>query len=76
MEKKLGQKLQDTNTENPENVEQIKSEATMEIKKFKAAFEYNLEKNQLSNFDIAFLKVENNKENKIYSPLSIKYTLK
>jgi len=32
--------------------------------------------NQLSNFDIAFLKVENNKENKIYSPLSIKHTLK
>ena len=44
--------------------------------KFNAPFKYDLKNNQLSNFDIAFLKAENKKENKIYSPLSIKYTLK
>jgi len=32
--------------------------------------------NQLSNFDLSFLKLENQKENKVYSPLSIKYALK
>ena len=31
--------------------------------------------NSLSNFDLSFLKFENEKENKIYSPLSIKYAL-
>ena len=30
----------------------------------------------LSDFDLTFLKIENYKENKIYSPLSIKYALK
>ena len=28
------------------------------------------------NFDLSFLKIENQKENKVYSPLSIKYALK
>ena len=32
--------------------------------------------NNLSDFDLSFLKLENKKENKIYSPLSIKYALK
>lgn len=31
---------------------------------------------ELSKFDLTFLKMENQKENKIYSPLSIKYALK
>ncbi len=31
--------------------------------------------NRLSNFDLNFLKIENNDENKVYSPLSIKYAL-
>ena len=31
---------------------------------------------ELSEFDLSFLKMENGKENKIYSPLSIKYALK
>lgn len=30
----------------------------------------------VSNFDLSFLKLENQKENKVYSPLSIKYALK
>ena len=32
--------------------------------------------NELSEFDLEFLKIENEEENKIYSPLSIKYALK
>lgn len=68
------------NTENKKNEEPQVSETTtvspVNTAKYKAAFEYDLKNNQLSNFDIVFLKAENNKENKIYSPLSIKYTLK
>ena len=37
--------------------------------------EYKMEDNTLSKFDLAFLKLENKSENKIYSPLSIKYAL-
>lgn len=38
---------------------------------------HELENNELtSDFDLSFLKLENEKENKIYSPLSIKYALK
>lgn len=38
--------------------------------------EYKISGNELDDFDIAFLKLENEKENVIYSPLSIKYALK
>lgn len=34
------------------------------------------EKDSSLNFDLSFLKIENQKDNKIYSPLSIKYALK
>ena len=37
--------------------------------------EYRLSGNSLENFDLYFLQLENTKENKIYSPLSIKYAL-
>jgi serpin B len=37
--------------------------------------EYRLSGNSLENFDLYFLKLKNGKENKIYSPLSIKYAL-
>lgn len=37
--------------------------------------EYRMSGNSLENFDLAFLKQENEKVNKIYSPLSIKYAL-
>ena len=37
--------------------------------------EYRMADNDIGEFDLAFLKLENNGENKIYSPLSIKYTL-
>ncbi len=39
-------------------------------------FEKTNYKNELSDFDLSFLKLENNKNNLIYSPLSIKYALK
>lgn len=38
--------------------------------------EYALTDNNFSKFDFSFLKFENEKENKIYSPLSIKYAFK
>ena len=37
--------------------------------------EYRLQGNGLEKFDLYFLKIENEKVNKIYSPLSIKYAL-
>jgi len=68
-------------TENVGKIEQPTKTETTTIDsakptKYMAAFKYDLVNNQLSNFDIAFLKAENEKKNKIYSPLSIKYTLK
>lgn len=36
---------------------------------------YYMSGNSLEKFDLAFLKLENEKKNKIYSPLSIKYAL-
>ena len=68
------------NTTNPENITPTENEAiesdTIDTNKYMSAFKYDLKNNQVSNFDIAFLKAENSKENKVYSPLSIKYTLK
>lgn len=37
--------------------------------------EYRMKGNSIENFDLYFLKLENGKENKVYSPLSIKYAL-
>ena len=42
----------------------------------KSKIEYTLENNKFSQFDLSFLKYENQKENKVYSPLSIKYAFK
>lgn len=39
------------------------------------AFKYTLTGNSLEDFDLRFLQLENTKENKIYSPLSIKSAL-
>ena len=41
----------------------------------KQAFKYALKSNSLEDFDLRFLQLENERKNKIYSPLSIKYTL-
>ena len=47
-----------------------------DVEKKKVSQEYKIEGNGLNNFDLAFLKLENNdSKNKIYSPLSIKYAL-
>ena len=46
---------------------------TNETKKYKS--EYRLTGNGLEDFDIQFLKLENNSKNTVYSPLSIKYAL-
>lgn len=37
--------------------------------------EYRMSGNQLENFDLRFLQLENNGQNVVYSPLSIKYAL-
>lgn len=37
--------------------------------------EYRMTGNSLENFDLYFLKLENEEKNKVYSPLSIKYAL-
>lgn len=37
--------------------------------------EYRMTGNDLQDFDLSFLKLENKEENKVYSPLSIKYAL-
>ena len=47
-----------------------------ETKEVKTVNEYAIKDNNFSKFDFAFLKFENEKENKIYSPLSIKYAFK
>lgn len=41
----------------------------------RVANEYRLSGNGLENFDLKFLQLENNEENVVYSPLSIKYAL-
>lgn len=53
------------------STEPIKSNET----ETKQAFKYALKSNSLEDFDLRFLQLENKKVNKIYSPLSIKYTL-
>lgn len=56
-----------TNTQQEEKI-QVQEEA----KKYSP---YTIKNNSLNYFDLAFLKFENENKNKIYSPLSIKYTL-
>jgi len=55
--------------EQTENEEEI-------INNKKYLTEYKMSSNSLEEFDLYFLKEENEKTNKIYSPLSIKYALK
>ena len=49
------------------------SNTTIEPAKLKSS--YRLNGNGLNDFDLAFLQLENNGKNKVYSPLSIKYAL-
>ena len=45
------------------------------VEKTNVASDYKMTGNDLQKFDLEFLKLENNKENMVYSPLSIKYAL-
>ena len=47
--------------------------AGVDVKEVKS--EYRMSGNSLENFDLYFLKLENEAKNKVYSPLSIKYAL-
>ena len=58
--------------DNAEKQAQIDQNSTTETSNSKIS---EIIDNNLSNFDLSFLKFENEKENKIYSPLSIKYAL-
>lgn len=46
-----------------------------EVKKENKYSKYELHSNTLEDFDLYFLQLENDKSNKVYSPLSIKYVL-
>lgn len=59
------------NNSNDDNNNQNQTEVKRE-NKYSA---YQLKDNTLSNFDLYFLQLENDKKNMVYSPLSIKYAL-
>ena len=61
--------------QNPTQTTEEKKEETIETPAEKYNGKYTITKNSIDNFDLAFLKLENNKKNMIYSPLSIKYAL-
>ena len=52
-----------------------KEEKRYDIPITKEKLAYSIESNSLEPFDLYFLQLENKKENKVYSPLSIKYAL-
>ncbi len=52
-----------------------KDTKVVDSNKEKYKSEYKMSGNGLENFDLYFLKLENNNKNMIYSPLSIKYAL-
>ncbi len=57
----------DKNSDNDENVEKY-------VEPIKS--KYTITNNSIQEFDLSFLKLENNGKNMVYSPLSIKYALK
>ncbi len=56
-----------------DNILSKTKKAGVDVKKVKS--EYRMSGNSLENFDLYFLKLENEAKNKVYSPLSIKYAL-
>lgn len=52
-----------------------KEEKKYDVPITKEKLAYSIESNSLEPFDLYFLQLENKKENKVYSPLSIKYAL-
>ena len=57
------------------NLIKKEEEKTVIVDKPELKSEYRMAGNNLQDFDINFLKLENKEVNKIYSPLSIKYAL-
>ena len=55
--------------------EDKKENGTSNITKQEVTSPYRMTGNTLENFDLSFLKLENDKKNKVYSPISIKYAL-
>ena len=53
----------------------LKGTEKVETKTKNVTSNYRMSGNDLSEFDLSFLKLENEAKNKIYSPLSIKYAL-
>lgn len=64
---KIKFKKDNSNTDNNTHKEEIKKEHKYS--------KYELTSNTLEDFDLYFLQLENDKSNKVYSPLSIKYAL-
>lgn len=60
---------------NKNNSKPDDNKENIEVKRENKYSAYQLKDNKLSNFDLYFLQLENNKQNMIYSPLSIKYVL-
>ena len=56
-----------------DNIPSKTKKARVDVKEVKS--EYRMSGNSLENFDLYFLKLENEAKNKVYSPLSIKYAL-
>lgn len=56
-----------------DNIPKKTKKAGVDVKEVKS--EYRMSGNSLENFDLYFLKLENEAKNKVYSPLSIKYAL-
>ena len=72
LDKKNEDNIAKTDNETEESVEKVQAE----IKPVTQENEYAIKDNNLSKFDLSFLKFENERKNKIYSPLSIKYAFK
>ena len=56
-----------------DNIPSKTKKTGVDVKEVKS--EYRMSGNSLENFDLYFLKLENEAKNKVYSPLSIKYAL-
>lgn len=60
---------------NSSSEEKEQQDQKEQIKHDNKYLEYRLSSNNLENFDLYFLQLENAAQNKVYSPLSIKYAL-
>ncbi len=65
----------DNKESNKENVVENTTNENVEKPEKEYNSDYRLSGNGLEDFDLQFLKLENEEKNKIYSPLSIKYVL-